>query len=50
MHEKVPALLTIGELALPSLQELDEAAADAFEYTKAYLPVNRLLDGTVHDW
>ena len=30
--------------------ELDEEAASAFEYTKAYLPVNRLLDGTVHDW
>ncbi|MDR2322000.1 MAG: D-galactonate dehydratase family protein [Microbacterium sp.] len=30
--------------------ELDEAAASAFEYTKAYLPVNRLTDGTVHDW
>ncbi len=27
MHEKVPALLTSGELALPSLQRLDEAAA-----------------------
>ncbi|GAA1979866.1 D-mannonate dehydratase ManD [Microbacterium pumilum] len=30
--------------------ELDEAAASGFEYTKAYLPVNRLQDGTVHDW
>jgi mannonate dehydratase len=30
--------------------ELDEAAASAFEYTPAYLPVNRLLDGTMHDW
>jgi len=30
--------------------ELDEAAASAFDYTKAYLPVNRLQDGTVHDW
>ncbi len=30
--------------------ELDEAAAAAFEYTPAYLPVNRLLDGTMHDW
>ncbi|GLJ80865.1 D-mannonate dehydratase ManD [Microbacterium imperiale] len=30
--------------------ELDEAAAGAFEYTKAYLPVNRLTDGTMHDW
>lgn len=30
--------------------ELDEDAAAAFEYTPAYLPVNRLLDGTMHDW
>jgi mannonate dehydratase len=30
--------------------ELDEDAAAGHEYTKAYLPVNRLLDGTVHDW
>jgi mannonate dehydratase len=30
--------------------ELDEVAASAFEYTPAYLPVNRLLDGTMHDW
>lgn len=30
--------------------ELDEQAAAAFPYTAAYLPVNRLLDGTVHDW
>ena len=30
--------------------ELDEPAAAAFEYTPAYLPVNRLLDGTMHDW
>jgi mannonate dehydratase len=30
--------------------ELDETAAAAFPYTPAYLPVNRLLDGTMHDW
>jgi mannonate dehydratase len=29
---------------------LDEAAAAAFPYRPAYLPVNRLADGTVHDW
>ncbi len=28
----------------------DDAAAAAFPYQGAYLPVNRLLDGTVHDW
>jgi mannonate dehydratase len=29
---------------------LDQEAAARFEYTPAYLPVNRTLDGTVHDW
>ncbi|MFH9547329.1 D-mannonate dehydratase ManD [Streptomyces sp. NPDC051445] len=30
--------------------ELDTEAAERFPYEAAYLPVNRLLDGTVHDW
>lgn len=30
--------------------ELDEEAAAGYEYQPAYLPVNRLQDGTVHDW
>lgn len=30
--------------------ELDEKAAAAHPYEAAYLPVNRLQDGTVHDW
>ncbi|MBD8485805.1 D-galactonate dehydratase family protein [Frigoribacterium sp. CFBP 8759] len=30
--------------------ELDERAAAAFPYAQAYLPYNRLADGTVHDW
>ena len=30
--------------------ELDENLAGQHEYTGAYLPVNRLMDGTVHDW
>ncbi|GAA3875999.1 D-mannonate dehydratase ManD [Streptomyces sedi] len=30
--------------------ELDDEAAARFPYEPAYLPVNRLLDGTVHDW
>ena len=30
--------------------ELDGAAAAAHPYERAYLPVNRLHDGTVHDW
>jgi len=29
----------------------DEELASSFEYTPAYLPVNRLLiDGSMHDW
>ncbi|MFC5827421.1 D-mannonate dehydratase ManD [Nonomuraea insulae] len=30
--------------------ELDEELAGAHPYEQAYLPVNRLQDGTVHDW
>ncbi|HTU74024.1 MAG TPA: D-mannonate dehydratase ManD [Trebonia sp.] len=30
--------------------EYDDDAASAFPYEAAYLPVNRLRDGTVHDW
>ncbi|MEU8573516.1 D-mannonate dehydratase ManD [Streptomyces asoensis] len=30
--------------------ELDTEAARRFPYEPAYLPVNRLTDGTVHDW
>jgi mannonate dehydratase len=30
--------------------ELDEQAAASFGYEPAYLPVNRLQDGTMHDW
>ena len=30
--------------------ELDREAASRFEYQPAYLPVNRLRDGSVHDW
>ena len=30
--------------------DIDEQAAAKFEYAPAYLPVNRLLDGTMHDW
>ncbi|HEX4832031.1 MAG TPA: D-mannonate dehydratase ManD [Trebonia sp.] len=30
--------------------DYDDAAAAAFPYEPAYLPVNRLLDGSVHDW
>ena len=30
--------------------EFDEEAAAAFPYNPKYLPINRRLDGTVHDW
>jgi mannonate dehydratase len=30
--------------------ELDEQAAAGYAYQPAYLPVNRLRDGTMHDW
>ncbi len=30
--------------------EIDSAAAAAYPYEAAYLPVNRLIDGTIHDW
>jgi mannonate dehydratase len=30
--------------------EIDEALAAQFAYQRAYLPVNRKLDGTMHDW
>ena len=30
--------------------DVDLAAAARFPYRAAYLPVNRLTDGTLHDW
>jgi mannonate dehydratase len=30
--------------------ECDEGLASEYPYQKAYLPVNRLMDGTLHDW
>ena len=30
--------------------EYDDEAGAAHEYSPAYLPVNRLTDGTMHDW
>ena len=30
--------------------DIDEALAAKYPYRRAYLPVNRLLDGTMHDW
>jgi hypothetical protein len=36
---------------LPGLGvELDDEAARGYPYQRAYLPFNRLHDGTVHDW
>lgn len=42
-------LLDPGETAGLGV-EYDDAAAAAFDYTPAYLPVNRRIDGAVHDW
>jgi mannonate dehydratase len=30
--------------------DLDEAAAAQYPYRRAYLPINRKLDGTIHSW
>lgn len=30
--------------------QVDEAAAARYPYTPRYLPVNRLRDGSMHDW
>jgi mannonate dehydratase len=30
--------------------EIDEALAARFPYQRAYLPINRKLDGTIHSW
>jgi mannonate dehydratase len=30
--------------------EIDEALAAQYPYQRAYLPINRKLDGTVHSW
>jgi hypothetical protein len=30
--------------------DIDEALAAKFPYRRAYLPINRNLDGTMHSW
>jgi mannonate dehydratase len=30
--------------------DIDEQLASTFPYRRAYLPVNRKLDGTMHSW
>lgn len=30
--------------------DYDDLVAQSFPYEAAYLPVNRLLDGSMHDW
>ena len=48
-HTFVDGYLHPGDL--PGLGvEIDDAAAARFPYQPAYLPFNRLKDGTVHDW
>ena len=48
------ATLNGRELAVASCLsdrvELDEELAARYPYQAAYLPVNQLMDGTVHDW
>ena len=53
----VPAVLHLGRTATctrarsrDSASRLDEDAAGRYPYEPAYLPFNRLQDGTVHDW
>ena len=30
--------------------DIDEALAERYPYQRAYLPINRKLDGTMHSW
>jgi mannonate dehydratase len=30
--------------------DIDECLAAQFPYSRAYLPINRKLDGTMHNW
>jgi len=30
--------------------DFNEALADRYPYQRAYLPINRKLDGTLHSW
>jgi mannonate dehydratase len=30
--------------------DIDEALAEKYPYDRAYLPINRKLDGTMHSW
>lgn len=54
--EVFPHAYTISEGMLRPGEEpglgvsLDEDAAARFSYEPAYLPVNRLEDGTLHSW
>lgn len=66
IQEYMPHLDTAWEVFTPSFRwadgllhpgdqpglgiTLDVEAAAGFEYAPAYLPVNRLIDGTLHDW
>ncbi|MGW9368350.1 bifunctional D-altronate/D-mannonate dehydratase, partial [Streptomyces albidoflavus] len=55
-HEVFPHAYTFSDGHLhpgetPGLGvRLDEELAAAHPYEPAYLPVNRLQDGTLHDW
>ena len=44
-------LATIGQrVTILEASTLDEALAAKYPYQRAYLPVNRKLDGTLTDW
>jgi hypothetical protein len=48
-----PVMISIPELRkiAPGLGvDIDEKLAAQFPYRRAYLPVNRKLDGTMHSW
>jgi mannonate dehydratase len=30
--------------------DIDESLAESYPYQRAYLPINRKLDGTLHSW
>ena len=56
-RSRVPARLHVSTTAscIPATRrdlgvDIDETLAATFPYERAYLPVNRLLDGTMHSW
>ena len=50
MRRSVPLLVTLSLVAPGLGVDLDEELAKKYPYQRAYLPVNRKLDGTLTDW